>query len=433
MWIEDRLPHLRATLEYALAEIPYYRESPAYSDAAANLENLADLRRLPILDPDEYASAPERFAVPGLWPDRISFSSTTTGGLGRPRWHLQRELDRFAALVRADTSNPATEDGPVTLVIHPYDQGGAQRPTCDPHTIYSPFLVPWHYQRILELLRKGWRTPLGRRQIDQIDAFSPAHRIYTSWLEQRGIDPSVFGVRSLVGYGSIQSGPWRRRLQRTWNATYEDLYGLSEVKHSSAATCPVCGAYHFTGPIIAEIVDPETRRPKDRGFGVLVLTEVYPYAEIQVLLRYWTDDIVEIAKPCMLADLGFYFRGRRPASLAIGRGETTIYIGALEVGEILSEVADVALSTFPWAAFAVDVGAPRFALQGAPSRDLVRIEVELRYSPALFPSRASSTCIDLRTRLFEQLPALRERVDAGAARLEIIVCEAGSLSVPAKI
>jgi len=437
MWLDDPLPHLRATLEYATAKIPYYRDNPAYQLSPAAIESVADLQRLPILTPEDYAAAPERLAVPGLWPDRISFSSTTTGSLGRPRWHLQREQDRYAALLRASATTPAPEDGPVTLVIHPYDQGGAQRPTSDPHTVYSPFLVPWHYEHILQLLQEGWRTPAGRRPIDHVDGFSPALRIYSTWLAQRGIDPGGFGVLGLIGYGSIQPAPWRDRLRRSWGATYEDLYGLSEVKHSAAASCPVCGAYHFTGPIIAEVLDPETRAPKQRGFGVLVLTEVYPYAELQVLLRYWTDDIVELAAPCMLADLGFRFRGRRSASLALGAQDATIYVGPLQVGEVLARSADVALHTYPWAAFAYDVGAPRFALKldtdRGDGREHVRVDVELRCSPALFPRRAAAVCTELRDALLEELSPLAERIDAHATTLEVVAAEPGSLRECAKI
>ncbi|MCA9660724.1 MAG: hypothetical protein KC486_20450 [Myxococcales bacterium] len=430
MWHDDPLPHLRATLEYATAKIPYYRERPAY---ARPLESLEELAALPILDPADYVAAPERFAVPGLWPDQISYSSTTTGALGRPRWHLQREIDAHAALIGADAPPEGDDPGPVTLVIHPYDQGGGQRPSGFPRTIYAPFLVPWHYEHILKLLEEGWRTPLGTRRIEHIDAFSPALRIYTVWLAQRGIDPAAFGVKALTGYGSIQPPPWRRRLRRRWGAAYDDLYGLSEVKQSAAAPCPLCGALHHLGPIVGEVVDPETRAPIDRGVGVLVLTELYPYAELQLLVRYWTDDLVELTGPCVLADLGFRFLGRRSSGVALPRdGDAPAYVGALEVGEAISESADVALHTFPWAPFAHDVGAPRFTLRAGETAGSARVEVELRYSPELFPRRAAAACAELRDALLTAIPRLRARVDAGAASLEVLPREPGSLAAPTK-
>lgn len=426
MWLDDPLSSLQATLAHATATIPHYREHPAY---AAPLESLADLARLPFIHPDEYAAAPERYAVAGAFPEMVSFSSSTTGALGRPRWHLQREFDAHAAALRA--ALPPADDAGATLVIHPYDQGAIQRPSGDRRTVYVPFLLPWHHEMILRLLQEGWRTPAGLVRIDHIDAFSPALRIYSEWLRQRGVDPGGLGVRALTGYGSLQPFTWRRRLTREWRADYQDIYGLSEVKQSEANTCPICGAYHFLRPIVAEVVDPDTRAPIREGFGVLVLSELHPFAELQVLLRYWTDDLVEIAPPCMIADLGFRFRGRRPAALrALGPAGPT-YLAPLQVAEILAEFPDVALAAVPWAAWAQDVGAPRFALRADGPRLIV--DVELRYAPALFPARAAALADELRAHLLRAVTGLAAAIDAGAADLSIETCPSGSLRDPAKV
>lgn len=428
MWPEDPLPSLRETLAYARAQIPHY-QGPDY---AHELHELADLQRLPFVRPEAYAAAPERFAVPGAWPELITFSSSTTGPIGRPRWHLQREFDVYGeALQRLLPHRDSDSDG-VTLVIHPYDQGAAQRPTGARRLVYTPFLVPWHYELILRLLRDGWRTPAGLLRIDHIDAFSPALRIFTTWLHQQGIDPAGFAVTGMSGYGSIQPQAWRRRLARTWGAEYQDIYGLSEVKHSEAFTCPVCDAYHFVRPIVPEVVDPHTGAPITTGFGVLVLSELRPFTELQVLLRYWTDDIVEITGPCMLADLGFRFRGRRADSLALARPHAApIYVGALQVGEVVAELPDVAQAVYPWAAFAHDVGAPRFGLRS--DGRTVTVTLELRYAPELFPARAAEVCAEARERLLSAITDLAALVDAGLHGLVVSACGPGALTAPAKI
>ncbi len=426
MWLDDPLPSLRETLAYARAQIPHY-QGPDY---AHELNDLSDLRRLPFVRPELYAAEPERFAVPGGWPELITFSSSTTGAIGRPRWHLQREFDVYGEAVRSLL--PARDGDGVTLVIHPYDQGAAQRPVGERRLLYTPFLVPWHYELILRLLRDGWRTPAGLLRIDHIDAFSPALRILTTWLHQQGIDPGGFGVTGMSGYGSIQPQAWRRRLARSWGAEYQDIYGLSEVKHSEAFTCPVCGAYHFVRPIVPEVVDADTGAAITSGFGVLVLSELRPFTELQVLLRYWTDDIVEISGPCMLSDLGFRFRGRRADSLALARPHAApIYVGALQVGEVVAELPDVAQTLYPWAAFAHDVGAPRFNLR----RDgrTVIVTLELRYAPELFPVRAAEVCAEARERLLHAISGLAELVGAGLHELAVTACGPGSLTGPAKV
>ena len=426
MWLEDPLPALRETLTYARAKIPHY-QGPDYAHA---LHDLSDLQRLPFVRPETYAAAPERFAVPGVLPDLITFSSSTTGAIGRPRWHLQRELDTWGEAVRALL--PAREGAGVTLVIHPYDQGGSQRPAGERLALYAPFLVPWHYELILRLLRDGWRTAAGLLRIDHIDGFSPALRIFTTWLGQQHVDPGSLGVTGLTGYGSIQPHAWRRRLTRSWGASYQDIYGLSEVKHSEALSCPVCGAYHLLRPIVPEVVDPDSGAAITRGFGVLVLSELRPFTELQVLLRYWTDDIVEIAAPCMISDLGFHFRGRRGDSLALAQPDgPAVWVGALQVAELVAELPDVAQVVYPWAAFAHDVGAPRFALRRDEHR--ARVTLELRYSAELYPERAAELRAELRARLLQTITGLAALVEAGLYDLSVETCEPGALTGAAKV
>lgn len=427
MWLDDPLPLLRETLAHAVAEIPHYQGDPAY---AAPLGDLDDLARLPFIRPEAFAAAPERFAVPGTWPELVTFSSSTTGAIGRQRWHLQRELDTYAEALRELVPAAAAGEG-ATLVIHPYDQGAIQRASGDRRIVHVPFLVPWHYELILRLLEGGWRTPAGLVRFDHIDAFSPALRIYSEWLRQRGVDPRALGVRGLTGYGSIQPLAWRRRLAREWGAEVQDIYGLSEVKHSEATSCPVCGAYHFVRPIVAEVVDPGSGAPIREGSGVLVLSELRPFALAQVLLRYWTGDLVEVSGPCMLADLGFHFRGRLDHCVRVDAAEGPIYVGPLQVAEHLAELADVAQHSLPWASWAVDVGAPRFALEGDGRR--ITVAVELRYAPDLYPERAAEVLAEVRARLLDAVRGLAPAIERGDAELVIEARYPGSIAAPAKV
>ena len=426
MWLDDPLPMLRETVARAAATIPHYREDPAYT---APLRDLADLARLPLVRPEAFAAAPERFAVPGVWPELVTYSSSTTGAIGRERWHLQRELDAYAAALGEVAPGALAGEG-ATLVIHPYDQGAMQRASGDRRAVYVPFLVPWHYELILRLLREGWRTPAGTLRFDHVDAFSPALRIYSEWLRGQGVAPGSLGIRGLTGYGSLQPGPWRRRLTREWGAEYQDIYGLSEVKHSEATSCPACGAYHFVRPIVAEVIDPVSEAPVREGCGVLVLSELYPFAEAQVLLRYWTGDLVEIAGPCLFADLGFWFRGRAASCAAVEGEAGRAYVGPVQVAEILAEAPDVALGGYPWASWAQDVGAPRFIVRQEGAR--VIVEVELRYAPELFPGRAAEVAAAARARIGAEVRGLAAAMEGGAA-VEVRARGPGALEAVMKV
>ena len=294
-----------------------------------------------------------------------------------------------------------------------------------------PLLNPWHYELILDLLRDGWRNSTGNHRIELIHAFGPALRILTSWLRQRDIDPGEFGVRILTGYGSIQPEVWRKRLEREWNATYVDQFGLSEVKMSAAVQCQLCGSYHFHRPIAAEVVHADNAKPCFEGTGVLVLSELYPLAQAQLLLRYWTGDLVEIMEPCMLSSMSFKPRGRVQDSVLGSPDTGGIVIGALQVGEICAESPDVATTPFHWATWAVDAGIPRFTLKGSDRG--AQLIVELRYSPELFPERARQICHWLKNRLEEEITGLAKASHNRLFELDVSATRPGGLSEPIKV
>jgi hypothetical protein len=179
-------------------------------------------------------------------------------------------------------------------------------------------------------------------------------------------------------------------------------------------------------------VDLTTRQPISTGVGALLLTELYPYAQLQVLMRYWTDDIVELVPPCPLGGLGIKFRGRRTSCVVIERdGRAPLVIGSFQVGELCAEFADVALSEFPWATWANDVGVPRFSLT-SDGRD-VRITIELRYSPALFPERAGSMSGEVAAVLGTEITGLAEAIDDGEVDLLVTCVGAGQVPDVVKV
>jgi len=417
---EECLQRLQQTIQFAVKEIPYYRNRAAfYSKPVSTIE---DLENLPFVMPNSFVADPRSFCSSSRWPDSVSFSSATTGSMGRPRWHLRAEKE--AQIVYGQRkANPSG----VTLVIHPFDQGAPLQIEEKPNDIYLPFFVPWHYELILNTLESGWASPAGQLPVSHIVAFSPALRILTTWLAERDRDPATFGVKEMVGYGSIQPLVWRRQLKKKWNAHYTDFYGLSEVK-AVADTCPICRNYHFLYPVIPEVVGPTSKQSVKQGVGVLVLTELMPFAQLQVLIRYWTEDLVEIASPCMLSPFGFKFRGRLADSVILkpqSNRTTEIVIGSLQTGEICSEFPDIAISKIPWASSFEDVGAPRFFLSG--SEDTARLVVELRFTPELFQERTDQLIQSLRKAVLREITSLAAAVETGRTFLEIEAVGPGEL------
>jgi len=175
-----------------------------------------------------------------------------------------------------------------------------------------------------------------------------------------------------------------------------------------------------------------TRQPVPRGTGVLLLTELYPYAQLQLLVRYWTDDLVELAKPCPIGGFGIFFRGRRASSAIIPRADgDALVVGSLQVGEVCADVADVAVDPIAWAPWAVDVGPPRFSLHAA-DRDIV-VTVALRYAPSVFPTRAGEVRARIVDDLRREVTGLAGALDRGEARLHVDAVGPGHLREATKV
>ena len=418
---ETALARLQETLHFAVAQIPYYRER--VERYGVPIETLAALGQLPVVTPEAFTSDPRAFSSGVSSPEVTTFSSATTGDIGRIRWRSFAELDAMRSFFER---SKLTGSGDLTLWIHAFDQGAPNLVPGADNVICVPFLLPWHYEYIFRLLEEGWEGPLGRRRVNRLMGFSPALRILTVYLSDRGAFPETFGIKSLEGGGSIQPWVWRRRLQDAWGAPYQDLYGLSEVVGSESRSCPVCGAYHFFQPVITEVVDLVSGVPIQDGVGELLLTELTPYAQLQLLVRYRTGDLVEIAPRCMISPFGIRFRGRLQHSVVIEREKgAPVVLGALQVGEICAELSDVAEDQLSWADWAHDVGPPRFKL--TCKGRAARIAVELRYDPGLHKKAAASLRQTLHTTIARSIRGLGVALESGDVTLEVTTVRRGTL------
>jgi len=334
------------------------------------------------------------------------------------RWHSTAELE-------AQSTVTGTSPPEAALVIHPNDQGPALTVPGQSNVIFGRLFYPWHFDLAHDLLRDGWPGPSGTVPIRLLHAYNVNLRLLTTWFEQRLINPADFGVTSLEGYGAALPVPWRDHLRAAWHAGYQDLYGLSEVKLSSARQCPICDAYHHTMPIVAEVVDPITRQPITDGVGELVLTELVPYAQAQVLLRYLTGDLVEIAEPCIAFGPGFHLVGRVSTSAVIERGSTPpVVVGELQVIEACSELPDIAYGVPSWAPWGTDCGSVRCHVEAVDRT--IAVTAVLRYPRDLFPDRVRHLAATIDESLRSRVSGLREALDAGDVELTVELVGIGS-------
>lgn len=197
-------------------------------------------------------------------------------------------------------------------------------------------------------------------------------------------------IRFLFCGGDVLSEARQARLAEVWDAQVFDLFGCSELFGPLAGPSQYGAplAWHCE-PVAVEVVDRSTLLPCGLGDrGVIVLTTLWPKAS--PLLRYWTDDIVEVTDTASTGGtFAFYYVGRQPSMLTIGTTQVA-----------LRDIDDVFLTS--------ESCCSEWAIQ--QTADKVRIDAEMASSsPAVVDALAGS---------------LRQLIPAS---LELVRHEVGSL------
>jgi phenylacetate-CoA ligase len=121
---------------------------------------------------------------------------------------------------------------------------------------------------------------------------------------ERGLDPTALGVRHIVTAGEPGAGlaAVREEIQRLWDVTVTDTFGMSDVWSTMAGECGHGPGLHLTTGDHAqlEVIDPESAEPlplTDGVEGELVWTHLQRQAS--PLLRYRSSDLATVwTDPC---------------------------------------------------------------------------------------------------------------------------------------
>ena len=121
---------------------------------------------------------------------------------------------------------------------------------------------------------------------------------------EQGLDPTALGLRHIVTAGEPGAGlqAVRAEIERAWNVTVTDTFGMSDVWSTMAGECGEGDGLHLTtgDHALLEIIDPETAEPlplDDGVSGELVWTHLNRKAS--PLLRYRSSDLATVwTAPC---------------------------------------------------------------------------------------------------------------------------------------
>jgi hypothetical protein len=234
-------------------------------------------------------------------------------------------------------------------------------------------------------------------------------------------------LSAIISYSQLLTKRWKKIHEEFWGCPVIDRFGLSEV-FGGATLDTACGWWHFDPVCLPEVVGARSRTPISEGVGELVLTSLYPFQQVQPMIRYLTGDLVEVT----------HARSSRPETLAIrplGRiryavpqpegDDFLLYPSTiLEVIDAVSDIQrlprfrDSGQVTDPYA-----VGHPLYSVNYKTDRYSRQI---ITASIVTSGARDQETIKEIAEALVDASPALQTAIADGLA--ELIVVAVASLS-----
>lgn len=258
---------------------------------------------------------------------------------------------------------------------------------------------------------------------------------FTSYLLEQGVDPRQFRMNGITVTGGYMAPHWIEFLRESWGCIIHDRFTLTE-SVGGASRGWNSQTFYLDPHIIGEALDVDSQAPLKSGVGLLCLTNLYPFVQMQPLVRYLTGDLVR-----RLDDANgfiFEFLGKAKNCVSMwrnGRREWLLFSSTLN--DILCSLADVRV--YDWfsnvtVAYDRTVGSlPLLAVETEEtSRGLsVRLSVELRYAPHTRRRHVDG----LRQAIVDGLrktpnTTLADRMDDGSVELAVQFVGPGQLKKP---
>jgi len=291
-----QLEKLRAQLDYVHQRSPFYRrklESAGIS--ARNINDIDDVRRIPITEKDELRDSQRRAPPWGDFPCispteavRVFQTSGTTGlpvrvMLNRTDW-FENYFDQF---MHFGCGFGLSQDD---VLFVPFN--------------YGLYLAWWGFQAAMEKAGLMIIPGGGQSSKDRLRAMldwnatvvcgTPSYLLYLAETARKvGIDLPASSVRKLVAAGEPGAAvlSTKKALESQWGAECFDDIGSTEIGNFGHECTAHQGTHLIEGHYLAEVLDPDSLEPVPDGeIGELVLSNIS--CESAPLIRYRTRDMV---------------------------------------------------------------------------------------------------------------------------------------------
>lgn len=279
---------------------------------------------------------------------------------------------------------------------------------------------------LIVLLRQRFRIAGHDERFSIITCLVHQMLFLTSFLFEQGIDPKEFGIKSINVVGGYLTNRGREYLRNAWGAIIFDRFSLTE-SAGGATRCHACGYFHLDPHLIGEVLDADTDKPLTRGVGRLVLTQLYPFVQMQPFIRYDTGDLVRRVESDCHSSLTFEFAGKAKNCVGWSRdGKTEWLVLSVALHEILDPIPDFQRAEqFRGVRTTKDpsVGSlPIYTLTESepnPGCLLITLKAELRYAPCFYPERTAELKNTIRKGMVESHPVLAAHIAEGVVDFQV--------------
>jgi len=292
---ELQLTRLRQTVARA-ARSPFYGQRLAEAGVnAADLNALADIRRIPFTTKDDLrAHGQEMLTLPLSDMVRLHASSGTTGQ-ATVIYYTRADIETWADLVARSLYMTGMRAADVFQNMMGYG-------------LFTGGLGLHYGAERLGALTIPAGAGNSLRQVQLMQQFGttaihiiPSYALYLlNTFAQLGLDPRELPLRIAFVGAEPHSEDMRRRIEEAYGLKAYNSYGLSEMNGPGVAfECPEQNGMHvWEDAFLMEVVHPETLEPLGPGeVGELVFTNLT--REGMPLLRYRTRDLASYDdRPC---------------------------------------------------------------------------------------------------------------------------------------
>ncbi len=423
---------VRQTIAWCVSQSPYYRRR---FDAAESFRGLADLPKLPVLHREDVVAHHADLICGRSLPAGVQHTTGTTGA----SLQLHRSAAEQAFIWEFFSAQLAARPFPAPRPLH-LNLVNAYHGSLTPMPSAAYVLNAGVYDRAQAsqarvLLERTYDLEGVESRISVVMGTERMVKALTVYLLTDGFDLVASPVRTVALFGGHVTPNRKRLLSRLWQAAIQDNYSLTEV-FGGATECGIGGPWIFDPHVVAEVVHPRTFEPVESGVGVLLLTTLYPFVQQMPLVRYCTNDLVEVVETGEQDGAPVVrYVGRVPRSvLDVSRASVEPLLLSGPLYEILEAYPDIAVSPrFPDLCDDASLeltGDHHFGIdhRHEDGIDRIALRLGLRYAPELFPERVAAVGAGIRAQLYQAHPELARRIGAGTAELEILMQPADAVA-----